>query len=402
MWDSEYPWDVRAEKVMRSLTEAGHDVHLAARNRRGDPLREELPEATVHRLTPWSALGSKVDGMSQFPAFMNPRWVGLLRRVGKECGAEVILVRDLPLAPTAVGVGRMLGIPVVLDMAENYAAMMRDIWTSGRQQPFDWVVRNPGIVSKIERWSLANLDHVIVVVEESGERLVEAGLDSDRVTVVCNTPLPERIPSPELLENRSEGAPLRLVYLGLLEKPRGIDEVLDGLAELRSEGLDFFLDIIGGGMEEESFVSKAERLGLLGDRVKFHGVLPYEEALAIFRKSHIGVVPHHAVESWNTTIPNKLFDYMSHALPVITSDAKPAARVVREERSGEVFRSGDSADFARAVRALVDPGTRSEIGERGRNAVVDRYNWGADQQRLLDALALTVQRGPRSGSKTRG
>lgn len=392
MWDSEYPWDVRLEKVMRSLTEGGHDVHLAARNRRREPLVEELAEATVHRMTPWNALGSKGDAMSQFPAFMNPRWISHLVRTGKKCGADVILVRDLPLAPAAVAVGRMIGVPVVLDMAENYAEMMRDIWTSGRQKPFDWIVRNPAIVSKIEHWSLAHLDHVIVVVEESGERLVGLGLDPERVTVVCNTPLPSRIPSPDALADRSEGGKLRLVYLGLLEKPRGIDAVLDGIDELRKEGIDLFLDIIGGGMEEADFKAKAERMGLMGDFVKFHGVLPYEEALAVFRASHIGVVPHFAVESWNTTIPNKLFDYMSHALPVITSDAKPAARVVREEGSGEVFRSDDSEDFARAVRALQDHDLRVEIGERGRNAVLDRYNWGIDEKKLLDAMELTVLR----------
>ena len=32
IWDADYPWDVRVEKVARSLTEAGHEVHLVARN----------------------------------------------------------------------------------------------------------------------------------------------------------------------------------------------------------------------------------------------------------------------------------------------------------------------------------------------------------------------------------
>ncbi len=53
VWDGEYPWDVRVEKISRALTDAGHAVHLIARNRRGDPVTERRSEAVVHRLVPW-------------------------------------------------------------------------------------------------------------------------------------------------------------------------------------------------------------------------------------------------------------------------------------------------------------------------------------------------------------
>ena len=220
IWDSEYPWDVRAEKVMRSLTAAGHDVHLVARNRSGAPIVEKLDEATVHRLHSWNLLGKKLDALSQFPAFMNPRWMSHIRSNARKSGSEAIIVRDLPLTPTAVWAGRSLGVPVILDMAENYPAMIRDIWMGGRQGPVDFLVRNPRFVSAVEKWSVKAVDHVIVVVEESGERLVEMGVDPDRITVVCNTPWPSRIPDEEALNPPGQVELLRLVYLGLLEKSR--------------------------------------------------------------------------------------------------------------------------------------------------------------------------------------
>ncbi|MEQ9400309.1 MAG: glycosyltransferase family 4 protein [Longimicrobiales bacterium] len=399
VWDSEYPWDVRAEKVMRSLTAAGHDVHLVARNRKGQPVLEQLPEATVHRLRPWRWLGRALDSASQFPAFMNPRWLSHMVRTGREIDAEVIVVRDLPLAPTAVWAGRRLGIPVIMDMAENYPAMIRDVWLGGRQGRLDFLVRNPRFVSMVERWSVDALDHVVVVVEESGERLEVMGVDPERLTVVCNTPWPSRIPSEDALVDHGHGeGPLRLVYLGLLEKPRGIEAVLRGMAILRDEGFHTTLQIIGGGMDEALFKSEARRLGFDEDAVRFHGVLPYEEALAVFTRSHVGLVPHLAVESWNTTIPNKLFDYMSHGLPVVTSDARPAARIVREVGAGAVFRSDDAEDFAAALRGLRDPARRREHGARGRQAVLDRYNWGEDEKRLEAAVTGTVTR-YREGSR---
>src|SRR5690606_4428317 len=110
-----------------------------------------------------------------------------IESVGRRVGADVLIVRDLPLCPTAIGVGRRLGVPVVLDMAENYPAMMRDIWTAGRHKPWDVAVRNPRLVSLIEQWCLPRLDRILVVVEESGDRLESLGVPSDRIVVVSNT-----------------------------------------------------------------------------------------------------------------------------------------------------------------------------------------------------------------------
>ena len=386
IWDAEYPWDVRAEKVMRTLTGAGHEVHLVARNRRGDAVREELPEATVHRLRPWRWAGARLDALSQFPAFANPRWVSHVFRTAGAKGVDVIIVRDLPLTPTAVAVGRLLGVPVILDMAENYPAMMRDLWLDGRQGRFDVVVRNPRIVAGLERWCVQAVDHVIVVVEESGQRLVDLGVDPGRISLVCNTPWPSRIPERATAHEAAPDTPVRLVYLGLLEKPRGLEAVLGGLERLAAGGANVRLDVIGGGRDDGVLRAEAARLGL-DERVTFHGVLPYEEALAIIAASHVGLVPHFAIESWNTTIPNKLFDYMSHAIPVATSDAKPAARVVREEDCGVVFRYDDAGDFARAIEPLVDPVERTRLGANGRRAVIERYNWDVDSERLLAAIA---------------
>lgn len=66
--------------------------------------------------------------------------------------------------------------------------------------------------------------------------------------------------------------------------------------------------------------------------------LDYPKAIDVIKESDVGLVSHHAIESWNTTVPNKLFEYMLMGKPVIVSNAKPAERIVREERCGMVFK----------------------------------------------------------------
>jgi len=385
VWDGDYPWDVRVEKVARSLTEAGHEVHLVARNRQRRRAHEHLAEAHVHRLKPWSLLTERLDAMTMFPAFFNPRWIAAIMRTARAIRAEIMMVRDLPLAPTAIWVARVLDIPVVLDMAENYPAMMRSLWDVGVHRRTDVLVRNPSVVAAVERWVLARVDHTLVVVEESRDRILALGVRPERVTVVGNTPPMSRLQElpPRLHTN---GEQLELIYLGLLEAPRGIGVLVDAMARARSTGLRARLTVLGEGRERRNFEERAHALGLDETTVRFLGRVPYTDAVRLLQTADVGVVPHAANESWNTTIPNKLFDYMAGGLAVLTSDARPAARVVRENAAGVIFRDSDAADCAAGIQRLADPEFRARCGASGRRAVAERYNWELDAARMRAAL----------------
>jgi glycosyltransferase involved in cell wall biosynthesis len=248
IWDGDYPWDVRVEKVARSLTDAGHEVHLVARNRQRLPERERLTEAEVYRLKPWPLLGKSLDAATMFPAFFNPRWLYTISRTARASRADVILVRDLPLAPSAIFAGRLLGIPVVLDMAENYPAMLRGRVQLGVHGRADGLLRNATAAAAVERWVLARIDHVLVVIEESRDRLRALGVEDDRVTVVSNTPSLSRLEELAPKEHDANES-LELIYLGLLEAPRGIGVMLEALALSRQAGVSARLTVLGDGRE---------------------------------------------------------------------------------------------------------------------------------------------------------
>lgn len=302
--------------------------------------------------------------------------------------ANVILVRDLPLALTAILVGRLLHKPVVLDMAENYPAMVQDIRDSQEFSVVNMVVRNPALVRFIERLCVKWSDHTIVVVEESRDRLVAMGVSSENVSLVINTPTASRwhdsVEVHSTVGVRRPGE-LRLVYLGLLERPRGLEVAIRALNQVRIRCSGVRLVIVGSGTHKQEFEQLASSLHLQ-DHVIFTGWLDYRQAIAVINDSDIGIVPHHATESWNSTIPNKLFDYMSMIKPVIVSNARPAARIVSEERCGVVFKDRDPDSLARAILSLTDESIRGEMGRKGREAVMRRYNWANDEQRLLHAI----------------
>ena len=392
--DDDYPWDVRVEKICAALTDAGHPVHIAARNKGRKPTREVLREGTVHRMPAWELLPPRLDRALGFPAFFNPRWIAHLARVVRRTGARAIIVRDLPLAIAALVVARGAGVPVLLDMAENYPAMTRDTWDAGRQGRADMLVRNPRIVEAVERWAVPRMDAVLTVVEESAARVVALGADAGRVHVVSNTPSVTRLEAAPNGTRVARGGPLHVVYLGQLELPRGVMELVEAVALLRDRGAGVRATIIGDGRDAALFRDKAAALGLGANEVAFTGFIPYEQALGIVAGADVGIVPHHATALWNSTIPNKLFDYMAAGLPVVTSDAAPAARIVRESGAGEVFRARDAYALAQAIGALRDADARQRRGEAGRRAVRERHNWERDTAELLRALDAAMARTP--------
>lgn len=399
VWDADYPWDVRVEKICATLASAGHDVHIAARNVRRDPTVERLPEGTVHRMAPLHWAGRAADGALGFPAFFNPRWLSLLDRTVRRLRPDVVICRDIPLAPTALWAGHRHGTPVVLDIAENYPAMLRMVFDAGVHRVTDHLVRNPTAAGVVERYSLQRADRVIVVVEEMAERLVRMGIAGDRIDVVSNTPPRSRAELEPQGRRRPPGQPLGLVYLGHLEVPRGLLEMVDAVALLRRDGFPVRATIVGKGRDAQLFKDRAREQGLTDADISFPGYLDRDAALRTIQEADIGVLPHHVNEQWNTSIPNKLFDYMAVGLPVVTSNPAPFERITRATGAGEVFQAGDAASLADAVRRLSEAGARESYGAAGRRAILERYNWEYDAAVMMRGLdqAASMSAGRRRG-----
>jgi glycosyltransferase involved in cell wall biosynthesis len=315
-------------------------------------------------------------------------------RVIREAQVDLILVRDLLLALPAAILAKIHRIPVILDMAENYPAMLQDRLRYTPSGLLGRLVRHPSPIRLVERLSLALVDHIIVVVEESRERLVGAGVPSDRITIVCNTPRLEGWQAAASRQNcpRSK-QDIHLAYLGNLDGSRGLDVAIRAVHRLKDAGRFVKLSIMGNGPSREQLTALATHSGV-ADRVEITGRLPFSQVTEVMAQADIGLIPHYATAAWNSTIPNKLFDYMALGLPVIVSDTKPTARIVRKEQCGEVFRDRNEADLARCIVALADPKARRTQGENGRAAIARLYNWNYDSQilvRTLEAVRASVQ-----------
>ncbi len=388
VWDADYPWDVRVEKVINACTDVGWDVDLVCRNEKRLPRLERHGALQIHRLPYLAPAFGRLNRMVNFPYFFNPVWISKILQVAGKTRPDVILVRDLPLAITGILAHQTLGIPVVLDLAENYPAMLRDTWRLGPFRPSNIIVRNPRIAEWVERYALARADHIIVVVEESASRLIRLGVDRSKISVVSNTPPRDRAPKVNSLHSPVDlpaGDPV-IMYLGNLDPGRGVDTLIGAMPAVVRMAPHAHLVIIGTGILFDFLRSQAVRLEVQR-AVTFLGRVPHASVHSHLSHADICVIPHDSTDSNNTTISNKLFDYMAAGKAVVVSDCPPTARVVRSVRCGLVFPSRDSFALAERIRELLNPSTRDVMGQQGRDAVRNEYNWERDSRVLVQVLS---------------
>ncbi len=379
---SEFPPSERIEKIAASLISAGHTIFLLCNNDGRFPKDEETVSGVhVLRLRPHLP-NRKLNRAMKLPAFFNPFWVVQLRNMVARFGIEALHVVDIPLSLLALGVGRLYRIPVVLDMWENYPEALK-LWSQT-----DWTthfIRNYHVARAVESYVIGRVRHVITVVEEQKERLVAKGVPEQRISVVTNAIDPglfclTAVRSDTCLD--ADASRYKVLYVGGITCERGLDDLIRAVPLAVGRIPELRLYIAGKGNDEPRLRKLVAEQGL-SDYVRFLGWLPFEDIQSFVLKSDLCTVPHISSDFINTTVPNKLFQYMFLAKPVLVSDAKPLARIVREAGCGFVFQSRNPSDAAaRIIEAYESRGT-PEIGERGRQAVLRSYTWEKVEPELL-------------------
>lgn len=388
VWDSEYPWDVRVEKICDTLISNGNDAHIICRNEARRAEEEVYQSVRIHRvgLSRWAP--NWLNSLATFPVFFNPIWLVRLVRLIRRHGIQLIIVRDLPMALAAVWAGRIWQVPVVLDMAECYPELLRAIW---RFEPFRFVnvaVRNPCLADWVELCTLRMINHTLVVVEESRDRLIRLGVDPRAITLVGNTPKHRRFEKsaaslPGSLQ--AHQGKVILMYVGFVNYSRGLDVVISALGKLIGHTNQVHFVLVGSGNAVGALKKLVNRLHL--ERyVSFEGWIDNKLVPEYIASSDVCIISHRKCSHWNNTIPNKLFDYMAANKAVLASDVIPMRRIVTDTQCGLIYKDDDSDDCCAQLKRLMDPYLRERLGKEGKRAVVEKYNWDVDAERLMAGL----------------
>jgi glycosyltransferase involved in cell wall biosynthesis len=161
-------------------------------------------------------------------------------------------------------------------------------------------------------------------------------------------------------------------YLGA----HGVANHLDYILDVAKEGLDYkeivFL-FIGDGMERNRLLERAMKENITN--VQFILSQPKSKISDFCNASDVCTAVLKKVETFKTVYPNKVFDYMSCAKPIIIGIDGLARQLVEESNSGYYVDPENIEEFKQTILKLYyDKKLCNELGENGYNYVKKHFS----------------------------
>jgi glycosyltransferase involved in cell wall biosynthesis len=95
-------------------------------------------------------------------------------------------------------------------------------------------------------------------------------------------------------------------------------------------------------------------------------------------------VLYHSGPNHDDSQPNKLFEYMAAGLPVIASNFALWKEIVEKNQCGICVNPLNPQEIATAINwMLQNPAGANLMGKNGQNAVLEKYNWETESQKLI-------------------
>lgn len=246
-------------------------------------------------------------------------------------------------------------------------------------------------------------DLLVASTEDESQDLVDLyGANPDRVFVVppgVDLSMFQPIDRDEARRKIGFGPGRLLLFVGRLERLKGVDVAINALALLRDRRHDDVRLLILGEDSKEGDESEKERLKALAagagvrDRVDFLGSVAHHELPYFYSAADVTVMP-----SYSESFGLVALEAQACGRPVVASDVSGLRSMVRDDVSGYLVGNHDAAAYAERIgRLLDDPELAAQMGARGR-LLAQRFSWSrtADRlellfERLADRAQLRVQ-----------
>jgi len=163
------------------------------------------------------------------------------------------------------------------------------------------------------------------------------------------------------------GQPVRLLFLGWLEREKGIFELLEACTRLVPAHA-FTLAIVGRGHAESAAREFVAARGL-SDRVRFLGWVQGQDQENILKESDVLVLP-----SWVEGLPNAMIEAMAAGLAVVVSAVGNVPDVITDGVEALLVSPKDVSGLERVMtRVILDAELRLALVERGHRFAAENF-----------------------------
>lgn len=340
-------------KMCSSLANKGYEVSLVVADGLGDEVRNDVKIVDV---------GSPVGGRLA-------RMTDTVRRVldkARELDADIYHMHDPELMPIGLKL-RRAGKLVIFDAHEDLPKQMlgKDYLSGFTRSVLSW------LAAKYEKFAGKRFSGIVTATPYIRDKFKQF---HGNVVDINNFPIFDEISnSVDYADKHDE-----VVYIGGLAEMRGIAEIVDAV------GLTDGVRLNLAGKFNDSRFEQTVKNKEGWSKVNALGFLNREEINRILAQSRVGLVTLHPAINYLDALPVKMFEYMSAGIPVIASDFPLWRSIVEEAGCGIVVDPLDPVAISAAISNLLsNPDRAEQMGRNGRKAVLEKYNWAAEEKKLL-------------------
>jgi phosphatidyl-myo-inositol dimannoside synthase len=296
-----------------------------------------------------------------------------VRRLVK--GERVTMIhaaRNLPEGFVAYLVRRMRGTPYLCYVHGE------DVAVSAASRELAWMTRRVFAGATLVIANSRNTRAMLLDewrLPEAKARLLYPGVDTKRFVPA----------DPDDSVRRELGWAGRRVLLtvGRLQQRKGHDMLIRALPSIRERHPDVLYAILGDGEERAGLEALAEQDGVKSC-VRFHGEVGDDTLLRAYQQCDLFVLPNRQVGRDIEGFGMVLLEAQACGRPVVAGASGGTAETMKVPETGRVVACETPGPLADTISDLLDDPVRlTEMGRRGREWVVERFDW--------DALAVEAQ-----------
>jgi len=294
----------------------------------------------------------------------------LVIRVARRCNAkrgDIVHFHDPIFLPGALWL-KLKGRRIVYDVHEDYP-----------RQVLNWelpaYIRNgmSAVYWLLEWMGAKAFDGIVAATPTIAKRFPSA-----KTVVVHNFPRAEELYTPHATPY--DQRPPAVVYIGGITRVRGAFEMMEAISLAKQPTGTRLL--LAGSLADGLKRELQEHHGW--GQTEYVGQLGREELASLLGKARVGLALLHPTRNHLDAYPTKLFEYMSAGLPVVVSSFPLWKGIVEGTRCGVTVDPQDPSAIAGAIEYLLThPEEAEEMGENGRRAVLEKYNWDSEASKLL-------------------
>lgn len=350
-------------KQCRSLASHDYDVSLVVADGKGDEYKE----------------GVHILDAGHLPGRLNRIFKSTKRVFQKAIAlnADIYHLHDPELIPTGLKLKR-LGKKVIFDSHEDVPKQMLG-------KPYLGPIRLHIIAylfSIFERYACRRFDGVIAATPVIRNKFL---LINPRTKDINNFPLPNELATNTPWDMKA----VEVCYVGSIGTIRGAKEIIAALSLVQTP---VRLNLCG---QFDDSMAETDAQALPGwQRVNALGFINRTEVREVLERSIAGLVTLHPVINYLDALPVKMFEYMAAGIPVIASNFPLWRGIIEGSGCGLCIDPLDPAAIAHAIDYLIsNPEEARRMGENGRAAVMNQYNWPTEEKKLLAFYADLLSNG---------